>query len=106
CKPASNSGSDAYVQDLAARRNVPFADNISGIDQRDEEHPCLNNDGSLVALNITNPMQTDIFMYDRTTQSVVPLPDINDPVNNDLDCVLDSSGNYLGFVSATGFRLY
>lgn len=106
CKPPANSGSDAYVQDLTTRLNVPFPDNISGSDQRDEEHPCPNKDGSLVGLNITNPMQTDIFMYDRTSQSVVPLPGINDPVNNDLDCVLDSTGGYIGFSSAAGFRLY
>lgn len=106
CDPPANSGSDAYVQDLVTKSNIPFPDDLSGSNQRDEEHPCLNGDGSLVALNITNPMQTDIFMYDRSSQAVLGLPGINDPATNDNDCVLNTAGDYLGFDSNTGFKLY
>jgi Tol biopolymer transport system component len=106
CDPPANSGSDAYVQDLVKKSNVPFPDNLSGSDKRDEEHPCLNGDGSLVALNITNPMQTDIFMYDRTSQAALGLPGINDAATNDNDCALNSAGDYVGFDSNTGFKLY
>ena len=106
CKPASHSGSDAFVQDLTSRTNVPFPDDLSGSDQRDEEHPCVNADGSLVGLNITNPTQADVFLYDRGAAQLVPLPGINDPASNDFDCTLNAAGDYLGFTSGTGFRLY
>lgn len=107
CEVDLGGDASAYVQDLAAKADTGFPDNLTGADDEDEEHPCINGDGSLVGIDITNPMQRDIFLYDRTAGAAVPLPGLNDPAKEDTSCVLDSSGNYLGYLfDNSEFRIY
>ena len=107
--PAPTAGADAFVQDLTAKSDTAFPADAA----RDEEHPCLNGDGSLFgidkdasALDMTN----DIFLFDRSASPPAqagPPSDANTPNVDDQYCVLDSSGRYLGFVNASiGFRVY
>ena len=65
CEVDLGGDASAYVQDLTAKADTGFPDDLTGADDEDEEHPCVNADGSLVGVDITNPMQRDIFLYDR-----------------------------------------
>jgi hypothetical protein len=102
------SGSNPYVQDLTTKQDTAFP-NVAG---RDEEHPCIDGDGSLVGNDRQHPSNTsprDVFIFDRSVSPVAPLTlaAINDPVKEDAYCVLDSAGDYVGhFFDNTAFRLY
>ena len=102
--PTMTGGADAFVQDLAAKADKAFPAD----DTRDEEHPCLDGDGSLLGIDkaavlLVDPKQ-DIFMFDRTAGTpwapVSPGTDVNDSMEEEVYCVLDSSGRYLGFMNA------
>jgi hypothetical protein len=106
CSSPPVSGSDAYLRDLTTRAAVPFPKDLSGSTQSDEEHPCIDGDGSLIALNATHPAQSDVFLYDRVLASPFDIAGINDPAQNDFDCVMDSSGRYVGLTAFDAFKLY
>ena len=108
CKPppADADTADAYLRDLQTRTNVPFPNDLSGSDERDEGRPCIDDDGSLVALHIADAAQTDLFMYDRAASAAVALPGLNDPAQNDINCVLDGSGRYIGFTALDHTEIY
>ncbi|HMJ96470.1 MAG TPA: hypothetical protein VK486_11485 [Thermoleophilaceae bacterium] len=107
CVDPTDTGADAYVQDLATRLDTGFpADNT-----RDEEHVCINGDGSRLGFEKAtappgNPKR-DIFLFDRAAALPVALAGVNDANQEERYCVLDPSGNYLGFFEDdTTFRVY
>ncbi len=107
CEVDLGSDASAYVQDLAAKADTAFPDDLTGADDEDEEHPCINADGSLVGVDITNPMQRDVFLYDRAAGALVAIPGLNDPVKDDTYCILDSAGDYVGYsFDNSEFRIY
>ena len=104
-------GSDAnpYVQDLGTKLDTAFPDD----DNADEEHPCLDGDGSLFGIDKRRSamvMQRDIFLFDRsvTPPQAVAIPGANDALTNEVSCVLDGPGTYLGFFNndTSVFSLY
>jgi hypothetical protein len=107
CEVDLGGDASAYVQDLAGGVDTGFPDDLTGADDEDEEHPCVNGDGSLVGIDITNPMQRDIFLYDRTAGAAVSLPGLNDPMKEDTSCVIDEAGEYIGYLFDNDeFRVY
>lgn len=104
--PAPTAGSDAFIQDLVGKSDAAFPADAT----HDEEHPCLNGDGSLFgidkAASATDPKH-DEFLFTRSG-TPVPLPSgVNTPNVEDQYCVLDSSGRYLGFVTDfVTFKVY
>ena len=105
---AESGGTDAdlFVQDLTTRLDTGFPDNVRGAD-RDEEHPCIDGDGSLVGADVGQPVQRDVFIYDRGAGAELQLPGLNEPAAADVNCVLDAAGDYIGLDDNAGnFRLY
>ena len=102
------SGSNPYVQNLTTKQDTGFP-NVAA---RDEEHPCIDGDGSLVGNDRQHPNNTsprDVFVFDRSVSPVAPLTlaAINDPVKENAYCVLDAAGDYVGhFFDNTAFKLY
>jgi hypothetical protein len=96
------------MYDLAAKLQVPdFPDQAEG-DGKSEEHPCINGDGTLIAVERGNPVQTDIFLFQRGGNEFTPLETqgLNDPENNDRYCGLTSDGAYISNVQNDVFKLY
>lgn len=105
CVTPPVTGSDAYVQDLSTRLNVPFPDNPSGTNG-DEEHPCIDGNGGLVGVDIGHPATVhDVFLYNRANGALLPNP--QDATIDEMKCVLDSRGQHLGIADNVGhLRLY
>jgi len=102
----NNEDYDVFLQDLSTDTDVPFPDTLGGA-QKNEEHPCVDADASLVGTDIPNPTQRDVFLYDRAASAPVALPNLNDAAGDDIRCVLDSAGDYLGVTTGSGaFRVY
>jgi hypothetical protein len=104
--PAPTAGADPFIQDLVGKSDLGFPADAT----HDEEHPCLNGDGSIFGIDkAASPTDTkhDIFLFDRSG-TPIPLPsDANTANVDDQYCVLDSTGRYLGFVTAPStFKLY
>jgi hypothetical protein len=100
------SDADAFVQDLNTKQDTAFPDNLSGADQS-EEHPCINGNGSLVGVDIGNPIQRDVFLHSRATGTAVPLPGFNSATQDEVNCVLDAAGDYVGADDNAGnFKVY
>ena len=105
CVAPTVDGDDAYVQDLFTRQNVPFPDDLAG-PNGGEEHPCINGTGALVGVDITKGAKTHIYLYSQTGGNLLPVP--NDPLNADVHCALDRSGQHIvleNFANGTD-RLY
>lgn len=97
CVVDLGADSNPFVQDLMTRRDTGFGGEV---DMRDEEHPCVNGDGSLVALDRQSPNANsprDIFLYRRASGRLVPTPGLNSD-EAETFCILDSAGRYLGFL--------
>lgn len=108
CIDNLGSGADPYVQDLATKLDTAFPADST----RDEEHPCIDGDGSRLGFekrtSSTNAKR-DIFLFDRSASPpvAVPIPGVNDAAEEEVNCVLDGSGTYLGFFdNNTAFRVY
>jgi hypothetical protein len=93
-------GSDAnpYVQDLATKLDTAFPDD----DGADEEHPCIDGDGSVVGFDKRRSaavMQRDIFLFDRSVSppQQIDISGANAPAENEVNCVLDAAADYVGF---------
>ena len=100
------SDADAFVQNLQTKQDTGFPDNLAG-DDRSEEHPCIDEDGSLVGIDIAPVMQRDIFLRDRGANANVSLPGFNVNDQDDINCVLDAAGDYVGKEDNNGvFKLY
>jgi Ca2+-binding RTX toxin-like protein len=91
---AANLGNDTgpFVQDLSTATDT----GAPNVNMSDEEDPCINANGDLVGWQRPNPMQKDIFIYDRGAGSFVDLTGLNSPFDDDTFCVLDAGGDYVG----------
>jgi hypothetical protein len=100
-------GVDPYVQDLASKLDTGFPSDATA----DEEHPCLNADGSVLGLDKRPSlldMEKDIFLFDRSVSPPQPITITGVNTANEPDelCVLDAAGEYLGyFDNNTAFRV-
>jgi hypothetical protein len=100
--------SDVFVQDLTTPTDTGFPDDASGTDNIDEEHPCVNGDGTLVGAD-NGAAHKDVFVYDRVQGTKLALPGLNDPdpTKDDVKCVMGAKGAYIGvFDNADNFKLY
>lgn len=103
---SGGSDADAFVQNLTTKVDTGFPDDLNGAD-KSEEHPCINGDGSVVGVDIGNPVQRDLFFYDRARSMEVSFSGLNDPVVDDVRCVLDAAGDYIGLDDNAGnFKVY
>src|SRR6185503_15911776 len=98
--PAPTAGSDAFVQDLVGKADTAFPVDAT----TDEEHPCLNGDGSVFGIDknaSATDMTNDVFLFDRSQAPPAPIAiaGANTADKEDLYCVLDSTGRYLGFMN-------
>jgi hypothetical protein len=115
CFTTGDSDSDVFMQDLAAKQQVPeFPDEQKG-KSVDEEHPCINSDGTLVAVERkpeNKSSNKDIFLFQRDGDSFTQLetPGLNDPENEDRFCQLSADGAYLSLIheqeGSVEFKLY
>lgn len=115
CEATKDGDSDVYMQDLGAKQQVPeFPDQPAG-ESVDEEHPCINGDGTLVAVERrAEKLSTDkdIFLFQRNGNefSKLETPGLNDPENDDRYCELSSDGAYLSLINEQEgeavFKLY
>jgi hypothetical protein len=105
CVRDTGGGADVFLQDLRTRSDTGFAADKS----RDEESPCLNRDGSRLALDAAAAppadQEHDVFLF--LNGLLTPLAGVNTPNEEDRYCALDPSGGFLSFVTAsTTFKLY
>jgi hypothetical protein len=115
CFTTGDSDSDVFMQNLAAKQQVPeFPDEPKG-ESVDEEHPCINGDGTLIAVERkpeTTSKNKDIFLFQRNGNSFTQLktPGLNDPENEDRYCELSADGAYLSLIREqegnVEFKLY
>ena len=93
---AVNLGNDSnpFVQDLQTLSDTGVPDD----DNEDEEDPCISGSGRFVGWHKGNPMQKDVFVFDRRDGVFLALPGLNDPALDDTFCVLDVAGDYVGFM--------
>ncbi|MEA2375588.1 MAG: hypothetical protein QOD53_2051 [Thermoleophilaceae bacterium] len=94
-----DSDPDLYVQDLTTSppSDTAFPDSLAGTAKNDE-HPCISSDGSLVGDDIASGGNRDIFLFDRSQSppAIVDLTGLNG-TTDDHDCVLSFGGAYVGF---------
>ena len=107
----TNSDVDAYVQRLtpAPPADTGFPDNLSGAANRGEEHPCIDGDGSIVGVDIVvGANKIDLFLFDRTAGQVLNIPELKNPAVNEVNCILDAGGDYVGLNDQVngGFKLF
>jgi hypothetical protein len=101
-------GADPYVQDLSTKLDTAFPHDAVF----DEEHPCVDEDGSLIGLDKQPSlvdMEKDIFLFDRSVSppAQVALPGLNTANKRDEFCVIDAAGEFIGFFfDNTAFRVY
>jgi hypothetical protein len=104
----ANQGGDSsvFVQDLNTRTDTGFPDDLSGANDKDEEHPCIDGDGSQVGFDVP-PTSPDVFLYDRAAGTKVTLPTGTNSSDTDFYCALDDAADYLGYFrqTATDFTL-
>jgi hypothetical protein len=104
CVDDLDMGADPYIQNLGAKLDTAFPAD----DNRDEEHPCLNGDGSVFGIDKdrAQAMATpnDVFLFDRSVSPPAPIVDAafaNTELGDEVNCVLDSAGEYLGLFNNT-----
>lgn len=108
CFTTNDMDSDVFLLNLATKQQVPnFPDEAMG-NGKDEEHPCINNDGTLIAVEKPNPMQKDIVLYQRSGAAfaALPTPNLNDPANDDRFCQLSPGGGYISDIQNNVYKLY
>jgi hypothetical protein len=100
CEQSGDGDSDVYVQDVATKQRIPeFPDEPKG-ESVDEEHPCINGDGTLIAVERRpekESKQKDIYLFQRSggTFSKVETPGLNDPELSDRFCQMTPGGGYI-----------
>jgi hypothetical protein len=99
CIADSGGDSDLYIQDLGTMKDTAFADDaLTGTAGKDDEHPCIDADGSLVGADVNvGANNHDIAVYDRTAGKALDLSGINKPGTDLGFCALDATGDYIGF---------
>jgi len=91
-------GADPYAQNLGTKLDTGFPNDALF----DEEHPCIDADGSLFGFD-KRPgvaLPYDIYVFDRSVSppQAVSLPGMNDPLKDETNCVLDAAGDYIGLI--------
>jgi hypothetical protein len=104
CIDDLNPGADPYVQDLGAKLDTGFPNDAN----RDEEHPCVNGDGSVFGIDkdraAAMATPNDVFLFDRSVSPPQPIVDAafaNTEMGDEVNCVLDSDAAYLGLFNNT-----
>ncbi len=116
CFTTGDSDSDVFMQDLATKEQVPeFPDEPKG-ESVDEEHPCINGDGTLIGVERKPEKLSkskDIFLFQRsgTKFSKLETPKLNDPENENRYCEISPDGAYVSLIReeevlAPEFKLY
>jgi hypothetical protein len=102
--PTPTSGADPFLQDLTAKTNISLSGATDAA--KDEEDPCIGAGGNLVGWQKPNPVQKDVLIWDRAANSFLALPNLNSATFDDVFCVLDANGDYIGLMSNNVFKLY
>jgi hypothetical protein len=103
CVDDLDMGADPYIQDLGTKLDTGFPNDAN----RDEEHPCLNGDGSVFGIDKNRAAmatQNDVFLFDRSVSPPQVIPGAagaNTELGDEVNCVLDSAGEYLGLFNNT-----
>jgi hypothetical protein len=98
CVDPLAAGSDPYVQDLGTKLDTGFPNDAN----RDEEHPCLNGDGSVFGIDKNRAAmvtQNDVFLFDRSVSPPQVIPGaagVNTELGDEVNCVLDSAAEHVG----------
>lgn len=108
CFTTNDSDSDVFLQNLATKQRIPNFPDEAATQGKDEEHPCINNDGTLIAVEKPNPVQKDILLYQRSGNAfaALPTPNLNDATNDDRFCELSPGGGYISDIQNNVFKLY
>jgi hypothetical protein len=106
CESTKDGDSDVYMQDISAKQEVPeFPDEPAG-NGVDEEHPCINGDGTLVGVErkAVESNDKDVFLFERsgTAFAKLEVPGQNDPENDDRYCQLSADGGYVSLIHEEG----
>ncbi|MEA2444555.1 MAG: hypothetical protein QOJ12_1847 [Thermoleophilales bacterium] len=95
-------GSRLFVQNLTTRTDTALAD----LTPNDEEHPCISGDGRIVGAD-SGMTKKDVHLYDRTTSTAVNTGGLNAAGTDEVNCVLDTTGSYVGLDDNAGnFRMF
>jgi hypothetical protein len=117
CATEEDADSDVFVQDLSAAQRLLTPDEPAG-ESVDEEHPCINGDGTLIAverLDEKGSNNKDVYLFERSGAEFtqVEAPDLNDAEKDDRYCELSGDGAYVslvreeeGGVEEPEFKLY
>jgi hypothetical protein len=105
CISDRGDDSSVFVQNLEARTDTGFPDNVAaaGAD-KDEEHPCIDGDGSQVGFDVP-PTGPDVYLYDRAAGAAVALPSGTNSAEAETYCALDDAADYLSYFRDTTLRL-
>jgi hypothetical protein len=105
CVAITSDGADPFVQDLTNKTDTSFPFDAT----RDEEHTCINGDGSFVGYDraVGMTIQKNIFLYDRNEGALVALDSaVNDADEDEVRCILDSSADHIGFTNQNGIETF
>jgi hypothetical protein len=112
CATEEGADSDVFMQDLAAAQRLATPDEPAG-ESVDEEHPCINGDGSLYGVETPIPgFKKDVLLFQRSGDEYkeVEAPELNDPEKDDRYCGLSPDGSYVSLIREDGesakFMLY
>jgi Ca2+-binding RTX toxin-like protein len=97
-----DADSDVYVQDLTTKSDTGFPD----VAANDAEDPCISGNGNVFGFHMNNPMQKDLFIYERSSGDLLNLPSLNEPGVDDYFCTMSPGGTSIGFMRGLTFRLY
>jgi hypothetical protein len=98
CVVDTGGNTEAFVQNLTTRTDTAFPFDAG----RDEEHTCINADGSVLGFDKARGggvTKKDIFLFDRSGNAITLGATVNDAAEDEVYCVLDSSGDHLGFMN-------
>jgi hypothetical protein len=102
CISDTGGDSDVFVQDIPNVSDTAFPDDLSGADALDEEHPCVDGDGSIAGADVSVGGQRDVFFRDRATGMTFTPEALNRADADEVYCVLDSTGDYVGVADNNG----
>jgi hypothetical protein len=102
--PTPTTGADPFLQDLTAKTNLSLAGATDVT--KDEEDPSVGAGGTLLGWQRPTTVQKDIRIWDRAANAFVTPPNLNSATFDDVFCVLDANGDYIGLMSNNVFKLY
>jgi hypothetical protein len=113
CATEEDADSDVFMQDLSAAQRLATPDEAAG-ESVDEEHPCIDGDGSLYGVETPIPpgFKKDVLLFQRSGNEYkeVEAAELNDPEMDDRYCRLSPDGSYVSLIREDGetakFMLY